>query len=55
MVSVKTREDIPKGKIFDVMRALKGVKIQAPVHVGDVVVSNVAGTGVDIVATREII
>ena len=55
VVSVKTREDIPKGKIFDVMRALKGVKIQAPVHVGDVVVSNVAGTGVDIVATREII
>ncbi len=53
VVSVKTREDIPKGKIFDVMRALKGVKVHVPVHVGDVVVFNVAGTGVDVVATRD--
>ncbi len=53
-VSVKTKEDIPKGKIFDCMKALKGVKLQAPVHIGDIVVANVAGTGVDIVATKDI-
>lgn len=54
-VSVKTREDIPKGKIFDCMKALKGVKVQAPVHIGDVIVANVAGTGVDIVATKNVL
>lgn len=54
VVSVKTKEDIPKGKIFDCMKALKDVKVQAPVHIGDVIVKDVAGTGVDIIATKEI-
>ncbi len=54
MVSVKTAQDIPKGKIFDCVRALKGVEVQAPIHIGDVIISNVAGTGVDIVATRNV-
>lgn len=52
MVSVKTREDIPKGKIFQCVKALKGVTVQAPVHIGDVILADVAGTGVDIVATK---
>ena len=52
MVSVKTAHDIPKGKIFDVMAALDGVRMSAPVRIGDVVVPNVCGTGVDVVATR---
>lgn len=54
MVSVKTREDIPKGKIFECVKELKDVQIQAPVHIGDIVVANVAGTGIDVVATRNI-
>ena len=52
-VSVKTREDIPKGKIFDIVKELKGVTVKAPVAIGDVIVRNVAGTGVDIIATKE--
>lgn len=51
-VSVKTKEDIPKEKIFDCIRALKGLEVTAPVHIGDVILKNVAGTGVDIVATK---
>ena len=54
VVSVKTKEDIPKEKIFDVIKCLKDIKVQAPVHIGDVVVRNAAGTGVDIVATRTV-
>ncbi|WP_075718506.1 DUF1667 domain-containing protein [Roseburia sp. 499] len=53
-VSVKTREDIPKEKIFECMKALKGVKVQAPVHMGDVIVKNVADTGVDVIATKSV-
>lgn len=53
-VSVKTKEDIPKEKIFDCMKALKGVKVQAPVHIGDVIIKDVADTGVDIVATKNV-
>lgn len=53
-VAVKTRTDVPKSKIFECVKALKGITLQAPVHIGDVVVSNVAGTGVDIVATSNV-
>ena len=35
-VSCKTRSDIPKEKIFDVVRALKSVVVPAPVHIGQV-------------------
>ena len=54
MVSVKTKEDIPKGKIFDCVKALKNVQVEAPVHIGDVIADNIAETGVDIVATGNI-
>ncbi|MBE6119659.1 MAG: DUF1667 domain-containing protein [Erysipelotrichaceae bacterium] len=53
MISVKTAHDIPKDKIFACMKDLKAVKVQAPVHIGDVVLKNVANTGVDVIATKE--
>ena len=54
MVSVKTASDIPKGKIFDCVKALKDVEGKAPVKIGDVIVENVAGTGVNIIATKNV-
>lgn len=54
MVSVKTKSDIPKDKIAACVEGLRGVCVKAPVHIGDTVVENIAGTGVDMVATREI-
>lgn len=54
MVSVKTREDVPKEKIFECINGLKCVEIDAPVHIGDVIVSNIAGTGVDVIATKNV-
>ena len=49
---IKTARPIPKGKIYDVVRALKGVEVAAPVIIGDVVVENICDTGVDMIATR---
>ena len=54
MVSVKTQSDIPKDKIFDCVKALKDVEVKAPVKIGDVIVENVAGTGVNIIATKNV-
>ena len=54
VVSVKTNRDIPKDKIFEIIQEIKEIKVQAPVHIGDTIVSNVAGTGADIVATMEV-
>ena len=53
-VSVKTKEDIPKSRIFDCIRELKEVTVPVPVQIGDIILHNVAGTGVDIVATKNI-
>ncbi len=52
--SVKTAQDIPKEKIFDVMSEIRKTKIKAPVTIGDVIIKNAAGTGVDIIATKSV-
>lgn len=54
MVSCKTRSDVPKDKIFDVVRALKEVDVAAPVAIGDLLLADVAGTGVDVIATKNV-
>ncbi len=55
VVPVKTKEDIPKSKIDDCVKELKNLKVVAPIKIGDVLLQNIANTGVDIVATRNII
>lgn len=52
--SVKTKGNIPKEKIFACMDAINHVKASAPVCIGDVVIENVCGTGVNVVATRNV-
>lgn len=54
MLSVKTAQDISKGKIMDCIREMKDICLKAPVHIGDIVIENVAGTGVSVIATKEI-
>ena len=54
-VSCKTAQDIPKDKIFAVMEAIDAASVQAPVVIGEVLIADVAGTGVDVVATAHAI
>lgn len=54
MVSVKTKNDIPKDKIFACMKEISTVSVLAPVHIGDVVIENCAGTGVPVIATKNV-
>lgn len=53
-VSVKTANDIPKDKMFECVHCLRGIIIKAPVNIGDIIVKNIAGTGVDVVATKKV-
>ena len=53
-VSVKTRTPIPKKTIHQCMTELAQVQLTLPIHLGDVVLSNVCGTGVDVIATRNV-
>lgn len=54
MVSVKTASDIPKGRIFDCVKALQSVEVKAPVQIGQVILEDAAGTGVQVVATKNV-
>ena len=54
MVNVKTASDIPKDKIFECVEALKDIIVPAPVKIGDVILKDVAGTGVDVIAARNV-
>lgn len=54
MINVKTEQDIPKDKIFECIAALRGVTVKAPVHIGDIILENVADTGVNIVAAGNV-
>lgn len=54
MVNVKTEADIPKDKIAACIDALRGIEIPAPIKIGDIVVADVAGTGVNVIAARNI-
>lgn len=53
-LSVKTAQPIPKGKIFDSLAEIKQVKVQAPIRIGDIIVENLCGTGISLVATKNI-
>ena len=50
-VSVRTDKPIDKADIFKVMKAVKRIKVETPVAPGQVVASDIAGTGADLVAT----
>lgn len=55
VVAVKTASDIPKEKIMECMKALQDIEVEASVHIGEIILENVADTGVNIVATRNIL
>ena len=48
---VKTKAAVPKAKIDAVLFAMHQATVQLPVRIGDVIITDVAGTEVDVVAT----
>ena len=54
VVPVKTAAPVPKEKIGACMEALKEAEVELPVQIGDVVMKDVAGTGVGVVVTKGI-
>ena len=53
LVSVKTENPIPKGKIMEVMQEINKAHIAAPVAIGDIIIEDVAGTGIKVIATSK--
>ena len=54
VVPVKTKEDIPKGKVMDCVKELKQLEIEPPVLIGQIIVEDVADTGIPVITTSSI-
>ena len=55
MEPVRTSAPIPKGMLFDAMKAIDAVRAQKPIRRGDVIISNLLETGVDVIAARDLV
>ena len=54
VVAVKTHGSVPKEKMFDVMAEINRTTADDGVSIGDVLIENVCGTGVNVVATGKV-
>lgn len=54
MLPVKTDRAVKKSKIFEVMERLRAVSLLTKVDIGDIIVENVDGEGVNIVACASV-
>ena len=52
---VKSDKPLPKEKIFDAMEVINKTCVKAPIKIGDIVVKNIFGLDVNIVATKDIL
>lgn len=50
---IKSSVEVPKHEIFNIMRKINEIVVDAPVLCGDVVYENILGLGIDLVATRD--
>jgi len=53
VLPVRSTQPIPKDKMLDCALELANIVVDAPVEAGDVIVKNLLGLGVDIIATRD--
>ena len=53
-VSAKTAQPIAKNRMLAALEEIRALRVQPPVHEGDIMLENVAGTGVALVATKTV-
>ena len=51
---VITSAPIPKARVADLMKSLKDVKVKAPIKLGEVIVNNILGLNIDLIASKSI-
>lgn len=54
LLPVRSSAPVPKEKLFDCMEVIRSAEAIRPVKHYDVIVPNICGTGVDIVATKNV-
>lgn len=53
IVPVRTKGDIPKGKMMELMKLINTIKIDRPYKLGEILYKDVLGTGVDLIVTTD--
>lgn len=53
LVPVYTQAAFPKPQIFDLLAKIREIEIEAPVKINQVVLEDALGTGIDILASRD--
>mgnify|MGYP002535498157 CR=1 FL=1 len=55
MLPLVSETVLPKEKVLDCAAFLRGVTVKAPVKTGDVIVKDILGLGVNIIASRDML
>lgn len=51
---VRTSGLVPRDRLFDCMKEIAKVRVKAPVRVGEKIIADILGLGVDLIATRDV-
>lgn len=54
MLPVRTEKAIPKNKIFECIKLLNKVKVKPPINIGEVIVENILGMGINVISSKDI-
>lgn len=54
LLPVRSSKPLPKEKLFDCMDVIRSTEVSLPVHCHDVIIADICGTGVDIIATKTV-
>lgn len=53
LLPVRSRSPLPKEVLPDAMKTIKNTVVEGPVRMGDVIISDIASTGIDMIACRD--
>jgi CxxC motif-containing protein len=55
LLPVYTAKPFPKPRIKELLSEIRGIQLKAPIKMGDVVLKDALGTGVDVIASRDML
>ncbi len=51
---VRSRGPVPKAKLMECMKEIRALRVKPPVHIGDVLIADLLGTGQDLIASADL-
>lgn len=51
---IRSKDPVPKNIISEIIKPIREIRVNAPIKKGDIIIENILGSGVDIVASRSV-